>query len=201
VTLSQPRTTAEYESTLQDMGQEVDRLIRLSTDLLFLVRLDQGRLPWQPSNVELSHLLAAIVEQVHPLAEKKGLALEAEIPAGISIRGDADHLIRLFLNLLDNAVRYTPPAGQVVVQATETDGEVLVSIGDTGPGIAPEHLPHLFERFYRAETARSRHAGGAGLGLAMAYEIARWHGGTLTARSEPGQGTTFTVHLPAQPQN
>jgi heavy metal sensor kinase len=199
VTLSQPRTTAEYESTLQEMGQEVNRLIRLGTDLLFLVRLDQGRLPRQLSNVELSHLLEAIVEQVHPLAQKKGLALEAEIPIDISIRGDADHLIRLFLNLLDNAVRYTPRGGRVVVQATETDGEVCVSVSDNGPGIAPEHLAHLFERFYRTEAARSRHAGGAGLGLAMAYEIARWHGGILTVRSEPGQGTTFTVRLPARP--
>jgi heavy metal sensor kinase len=198
VTLSRRRTNAEYESTLQDLEHEVDRLIRLSTDLLFLVRLDQRRLPWQPARVEFSHLLQAIVEQVEPLAEKKGLTLTAEIPPDISIHGDADHLIRLFLNLLANAVRYTPPGGRVAVLAQDKEGCVRVSVSDTGPGISPEHLPHLFERFYRTEAARSRDDGGAGLGLAIAYEIARWHGGTLEVESAPGHGTTFTVQLPVQ---
>jgi heavy metal sensor kinase len=198
VTLSRRRTNAEYESTLQDLEHEVDRLIRLSTDLLFLVRLDQRRLPWQPGRVEFSHLLQAIVEQVEPLAEKKGLILAAEIPPDISIHGDADHLIRLFLNLLANAVRYTPSGGRVAVLAQDKEGCVQVSVSDTGPGISPEHLPHLFERFYRTEAARSRDDGGAGLGLAIAYEIARWHGGTLEVESAPGHGTTFTVQLPVQ---
>jgi heavy metal sensor kinase len=198
VTLSRRRTNAEYESALQDLEHEVDRLIRLSTDLLFLVRLDQRRLPWEPGRVELSHLLQAIVEQVEPLAERKGLILTAEIPPDISLRGDADHLIRLFLNLLANAVRYTPRGGRVAVLAQEEEGRVRVSVSDTGPGISPEHLPHLFERFYRTETARSRDDGGAGLGLAIAYEIARWHGGTLEVESAPGHGTTFTVQLPVQ---
>jgi heavy metal sensor kinase len=198
VTLSRSRTNAEYESTLQDLEHEVDRLIRLSTDLLFLARLDQRRLPWQPGRVEFSHLLQAIVEQVEPLAESKGLTLVAEIPPDISIHGDADHLIRLFLNLLANAVRYTPSGGRVAVLAQDTRGRVRVSISDSGPGISPEHLPHLFERFYRTESARSREDGGAGLGLAIAYEIARWHGGTLEVESAPGHGTTFRVQLPAQ---
>jgi heavy metal sensor kinase len=198
VTLRRRRTNAEYESALQDLEHEVDRLIRLSTDLLFLVRLDQRRLPWEPGRVELSHLLQAIVEQVEPLAESKGLILTAEIPADISIRGDADHLIRLFLNLLANSVRYTPRGGRVSVLAQEEVGRVRVSISDSGPGIAPEHLPHLFERFYRTESARSRHDGGAGLGLAIAYEIARWHGGTLEVESARGQGTTFIVQLPVE---
>jgi heavy metal sensor kinase len=199
VTLSRRRTNAEYESTLRDLGQEVDRLIRLSTDLLFLVRLDQGRLPRQPGRVELSHLLEAVVEQVQPLAKMKRLILTTEIPPDIFIFGDADHLIRLFLNLLDNAVRYTPPGGRVTVRAEDEEADVRICISDTGQGIAPEHLPHLFERFYRTEAARSRDGGGAGLGLAIAYEIARWHAGTLEVESVPGWGTAFTVHLPVQP--
>ncbi len=198
VTLNRRRTNAEYESALQDLEHEVDRLIRLSTDLLFLVRLDQRRLPYQPGRVEFSHLLQAIVEQVEPLAQKKGLILAVEIPPDISIPGDADHLIRLFLNLLANAVRYTPSGGRVAVQAQDEQEHVRVSVSDTGPGISPEHLPHIFERFYRTEAARSRDDGGAGLGLAIAYEIARWHGGTLEVESTPGHGTTFTVQLPVR---
>ena len=199
VTLSQPRTRAEYEGTLQDLEQEVDRLIRLGTDLLFLAWLDQGRLRWQPETLDLSDLLDAVVEQVQPLAGSKGLTLAEQVPPELLIRGHPDQLIRLFLNLLDNAIKYTPPGGQVAVRAEGTGTEVRVAISDTGPGIQPEHLPHLFERFYRVEAARSRDTGGAGLGLAIAYEIARWHGGTLEAQSEPGQGTTFTVCLPTQP--
>ena len=200
VTLNQPRTAAEYESALRDLEQEVDRLIRLSTDLLFLARLDQRRLPWQPQALDLSDLLSAVMEQMRPLASASGLALTEEVPPGLSILGDPDHLIRLFLNLLDNAVKYTPPGGQVTLRAGLERTGVWVAISDTGPGIPPEHLPHVFERFYRVEEARSRESGGAGLGLAIAYEITRWHGGTVEVRSEPGHGATFTVHLPFQPR-
>jgi len=200
VTLSQPRTPAEYENALRDLEQEVDRLIRLSTDLLFLARLDQRRLPWQPQALDLSDLLGAVVEQMRPLAEDNGLVLTEEVPPDLSILGDPDHLIRLFVNLLDNAIKYTPPGGQVVLRAGKERTGVWVAISDTGPGIPPEHLPHLFERFYRVEESRSRHSGGAGLGLAIAYEIARWHGGTIEVQSEPGHGATFTVHLPSPPQ-
>jgi signal transduction histidine kinase len=110
-----------------------------------------------------------------------------------------DLLIRLFLNLLDNAIKYTPVNGRVTISAGQQKSELHVTITDTGPGIAAEHLPHLFERFYRIENARSRldtDGGGAGLGLAIAYEIARAHGGRLHAASQPGEGTTFTAVFP-----
>jgi heavy metal sensor kinase len=201
VTLSRPRSRADYEHTLRDLEHEVDRLIRLSTDLLFLSRLDQGRHAWRPESLELSHLLSAIVEQVQPMAQASALTLTADIPEGLSVQGSPDNLIRLLLNLLDNAVRYTPSGGQISLRAEDDGTQVRVSVTDTGPGISPEHLPHLFERFYRAQADRSREVGGAGLGLAIAYEIARWHGGDLEVESEPGQGTTFTLHLPVQPPN
>lgn len=199
VTVSRARTGTEYERTLHDLEEQVDRLIRLTTDLLFLSRLEQGRLPWQPEAIEFSDLLAGIVEQVQPLAESKGLKLNKEISNGLSLRGDPDHLIRLFLNLLDNAIRYTQPGGQIEVRAEGEDTGLYVSVSDTGPGIPPEHLPHLFARFHRVEAARSRATGGAGLGLAIAYEITQWHGGRLEVRSVLGSGTTFTVHLPSSP--
>jgi heavy metal sensor kinase len=198
VTLNRPRTRAEYEDTLRGLEREVDRLSRLSTDLLLLARLDQRRLQWQPRALQLSEVLDPVVEQLRPLAEDKSLMLTDEVPQGLVIYGDSDQLTRLFLNLLDNAVKYTPRGGQVSIRAEDRGAEIGVSICDTGPGIAPEHLPHLFKRFYRVQTARSRDTGGAGLGLAVAYEIARRHGGTLEVESEPGKGSTFTVRLPAQ---
>ncbi len=206
VTLSRPRSRAEYESALRDLEQEVDRLIRLSTDLLFLARLDQGRLRRQFEQLDFSDLLGAIAEQIRPLAEAKGVTLIEHVPPRLSIHGDPDHLIRLFLNLLDNAIKYTPPGGQVTLSAEDKGTEVHVTVSDTGPGIPPEQRVHLFERFYRLEAARSHSDGGAGLGLAIAYEIARWHGGTLEAHSAPEQpglgrpaGAAFTVRLPVHP--
>ncbi|MBV8886369.1 MAG: HAMP domain-containing protein [Chroococcidiopsidaceae cyanobacterium CP_BM_RX_35] len=198
VTLSRARTALEYENTLKALEQEVDRLIRLSTDLLLLARLEQGYLRFSSSALDFSDLLDTILEQVQPLAEMRHITLSGDIQSGLSIHGDLDYLIRLFLNLLDNAIKYTPIRGKITVQAAVQGAEVRVAVSDTGPGIAPEHLPHLFERFYRVETDRSRSTGGAGLGLTIAWEIAYAHGGTLSIQSYLGKGTTFTVCLPVQ---
>jgi len=201
VTLSRPRPGQEYAHTLHDVGREADRLIRLTNDLLFLTRLGQRSQPMQPQPVDLSDLLSAIVDQVRPLAEAKVLGLVEEVAPGLRLTGDPDHLIRLFLNVLDNAIKYTPAGGRVTVRAVEESTAVRVTVRDTGPGIPPQHLPHLFERFYRAEADRSRETGGTGLGLAVASEIARWHGGTLDVQSEVGQGTTCIIRLPhSQPR-
>jgi len=198
VTLSQSRTPTEYVNTMLALEQQVDRLIRLSTDLLFLARLEGGRLRFSPSALVLSDLLETILEQAQPLAELRHITLSGNIPSSLLIYGDLDYLIRLFLNLVDNAIKYTPIGGKVTLQAEAKGTEVRVAVSDTGAGIPPEHLPHLFERFYRVETARSRSTGGAGLGLAIAWEIAHWHGGTLSVQSKQGLGTTFTVHLTVQ---
>jgi len=200
VTLSQPRRPADYQETLREMEEQVDRLIRLSNDLLFMARLDGGELRRTLTNIELADFMGAVVDQMQPLAEAKSVTLVAELPAGLTLRGDIDLLIRLYLNLLDNAIKFTPPGGQVTVRGERQNGQVIVSVHDTGPGIPAEHLPHLFERFYRVEDGRTRDRangqGGAGLGLAIAYEIARFHGGVLTVQSEPGQGTTIAAQLP-----
>jgi signal transduction histidine kinase len=198
--LGQPRRPADYQETLREMEEQVDRLIRLSNDLLFIARLDGGQLQRPMESIELGDFMGAVVDQMQPLAAAKSVALVEELPAGLTLRGDIDLLIRLYLNLLDNAIKFTPPGGQVTVRGEEQNGRVLVSIHDTGPGIPAEHLPHLFERFYRVEDGRMRDRdngqGGAGLGLAIAYEIARFHGGVLTVQSEPGRGTTITAQLP-----
>jgi heavy metal sensor kinase len=198
VTLSRPRTSHEYAATLADLVQEVDRLIRLSTDLLFLARLDQERLRWQPRPVDLSDLLETIVEHLQPLAETQHLTLVASVPAELTVNGDLDHLTRLLLNLLDNALKYTPAGGIVNLRAGQEGTAVCVAVSNTGPGIPPAELTHLFERFYRVGADRSRATGGAGLGLAIAAEIVRLHGGELHAASQPGETTTFTVRLPTR---
>lgn len=198
VTLTQPRTSGEYKHILEALEKEVDRLARLSNDLLFLTRLEQGQLRPRLAEQDLGDLLGVIIEQMQPLAEAKEIRLVEQVPPNLMLQGDADHLIRLFINLIDNAVKYTPPGGEINVQAELQAQEVLIKISNTGPGILPEHLPLLFDRFYRAEADRARSSGGAGLGLALAYEIARAHGGTIKVQSKPGHDATFTIHLPAK---
>jgi heavy metal sensor kinase len=196
VTLSRCRTSAEYETTLSALDHEADRLIRLANDLLLLARLDQRRFGWEPEPLEVGEVLSAVIEEVQPLAEARQITLVRRIAADLYVQGYLDQLIRLLLNLLDNAIKFTPTAGQVIVQAETIAEEVCITITDQGPGIPPEHLPHVFERFYRVESARSRSDGGTGLGLAIAAEIARVHGGRLEVQSQPGCGTSFIVRLP-----
>jgi signal transduction histidine kinase len=190
------RTSAEYDKTLRELEQEVTRLIRLTQGLLLLARIDRGQLLFSSQAVDLSQLLETIAEQVRPLADARQISLVSDLPAELWVQGDPDHLIGLFLNLLDNAVKYTPEAGVVRLRSSNSNNSVQVTVSNTGAGISPEHLPHLFERFYRTEAARSQDRGGAGLGLAIAYEIARLHGGAIAAQSQPGQETIFTVTLP-----
>ena len=199
VALSQPRTTEIYQETLQSIEQEVDRLIRLTSDLLLISRLEQQHQELYLEPIDLSDLLAAIAEQMQPVAEFQALTFSTHIAPNLKLHGSPDHLIRLFLNLLDNAVKYTSAQGQVKVTATVNECGIQVSVSDTGIGIPADHLPHLFERFYRVEKSRSRSVGGTGLGLAIAQEIVHRHGGAIAAQSQVGQGTTFTVTLPRTP--
>jgi heavy metal sensor kinase len=194
--LQQPRTQTQYQETLQQVEHQVDRMVRLTNDLLLLSRLDSHHFSWNPIAINVSQLLEATLEQMQQLALERRLRLVKEIEQDLVIQGDADYLIRVFVNLLDNAIKYTPAQGTVTVQAIAQRSEVCVIVSDTGRGIAPEHFGHLFERFYRAEADRSRQTGGTGLGLAIAHEIVRLHGGRLTLQSELNQGTTFTIQLP-----
>lgn len=198
VTLSRERTPEEYHHTLQELQREVDRLIRLANGLLFLTRLDQSEseYQWTLTNVDLSELLEVLIEQIQLLAADKNITISASIKPLLYITGNSDHLTSLFLNLLDNAIKYTSPEGKISVETYRENEQVKVTITNTGKGIAAEHLPHLFERFYRAESDRSRYTGGSGLGLAIAHEIVRLHGGKIYVTSNPHQFTTFTVELP-----
>lgn len=197
VTLSRARNSEEYENKLRELSAQVDRLIRLSAALLFLSRSGQNQITFHPTPVNLSELLGVLIEQLQPLADEKNLKVSAQLADDLFVRGDNDHLVRLFMNLLENALKYTPADGQIQVSAGGDADGVRVTILNSGDGIPSEHIPHLFERFYRVDEDRSSQTGGSGLGLAIAQEIVRLHNGGIDASSRPGQGVTFTVRLPA----
>lgn len=190
---------ADNLDLVDDLIAETGRLGRLVTDLLTLARADAGQLPLAHDPVDLSELGHELVRELHPLAAQRGLGLRAAIAPAVTLRGDADRLRQLGLILLDNALRYTQQ-GAVTLQVAADAQAATLSVADTGPGIAPEHLPHLFDRFYRTDAARNASDGGAGLGLSIAKWIAEAHGGTITVTSTPGQGSAFTVRLPWRSQ-
>ena len=199
VTLNRKRNPAQYEKKLHELSAQVERLIHLSNGLLFLSRSDQHQLSFEPADTNLREWLEVLIEQFQPLAREKGLKINMNIPEEFSAFGDSDHLIRLFMNLLENALKYTPVGGQITVTAVKKPGEAQIIIHNTGPGIPQEHLGHLFDRFYRVDADRSSQTGGTGLGLAIAREIARLHGGDIEVQSEPGQGVIISMRLPARP--
>ncbi len=195
-TLARRRAPAEYEQALIDLGQEAGRMRTLTEGLLHLARHDATRQPAKFERVNLSILLKDVADSLRPLAEDKGLQLIDHVPDnGLTLMGDSDGLIRLFVNLLDNAIKYTEQ-GFITLSAKPKDDELLaVTISDTGVGITPEHLPHIFDRFYRVDESRSKE--GIGLGLAIALNVAHAHGGKIAVESKAGKGTTFVVQLSA----
>ncbi len=196
VALARERTAEESRATLEGLDAQVDQLIRLCDDLLVLARGGRPRSA-ESELVDLTSLLELVVEQFDPLAEERFVTIRTRIRRRLVVNGYADDLIRVFLNLLANAVKYTPAGGIVTVDARRQHGNARVAISDTGPGIPTEHLPHLFEPFYRADPSRDRSERGTGLGLAIAHEIVGAHSGSMTVQSAVGEGTTFEVVLPA----
>ena len=195
LTLHPERPLSSYQDVVGDILDEIRRLSRLVADLLTLARADQGKLAIADQTVDLSDVALTVARQFAPLAEATGVALRTEVAPAIAVAGDRDRLQQLAVILIDNAVRYTA-AGEIVVSVARHGHDSLLSVRDTGSGIAAEHLPHLFERFYRTDAARSSEDGGAGLGLALAKWIVEAHKGRIEVHSTAGQGTTFTVHLP-----
>jgi heavy metal sensor kinase len=187
------RPVEEYRQALNDLSGEADRLRGLVEDLLRLARGDQPGIE-QPERVDLSVLLCDVADSLRPLADAKGLSLVCDAVPGLIIMGDSDSLIRLLVNLLDNAIKFTDHGGVTVTGRCDPN-TLFIEISDTGPGIAPEHLDRIFDRFYRVETARSTR--GTGLGLAIARQIVQAHGGKIAVTSQMGEGTRFTVSLPA----
>ncbi len=185
-------------SQLEVIERLTRRLGRLVDDLLFLARQESGLIPMQPETVNLSNLLKDVFEEQQAIAQEKSLTLRyAPSPIPPLLQGDPNQLTRLFTNLIANAIQYTPQ-GSITISLSSTASQNVIAIADTGIGIPSEDLTHIFDRFYRVDPARSRSAGGSGLGLAIAKIITENHQGQLTLTSEPNQGTTATVTLPAK---
>jgi two-component system, OmpR family, sensor kinase len=200
VALTRPRSSTDYRESIEIMQKAARKLTRVVEDLFLLARSDAGSYPMVRSRFYLEELLADCVRSMKSLAEAKGIELRCEAPQEAILFADEDLIQRMLLTLLDNAIKFTPAGGQVVVRAEREGRSCVIRVSDSGPGIRPEDEAHLFERFFRAERARGTQHGrgsGAGLGLAIGRWIAEAHGGTLTLeRSE--QGATFAARLPAE---
>jgi two-component system OmpR family sensor kinase len=182
---------------IQGMYAEVERMRRLIEDLLMLTRLDEGRLRPHLERVDVGQICERLCEDAQALAREQTVTCDiaANVPATLA---DGDQVREVLLNVLDNAIKHTPAGGQIALIARRDPESVAIAIRDTGEGITPEALPHVFERFYRADPARGRTAqrtSGAGLGLAIAKSLIEGQGGHVTIESEPGKGTTVTIHL------
>lgn len=190
------RTEAEYVKALDQILAESERTTRLIDDLLLLARADANAEALATEPMDLAAALREACGEGQILADAAGLRFDIRLPEACATTGDPQALRRLFLILLDNAIKYTPRGGMVTVTMTCGSGEAMIEVRDTGSGIGPEDLPHLFERFYRVHADRSRATGGAGLGLSIALWIAHRHGGGIAVDSTPNAGSVFCVTLP-----
>ncbi len=208
--LTSIRAMAEtlYEGAIHDVEvaerfvliiqQEVERLTRLLEDLLILSHAESK--PPEKEVFAFHEQIRKVVERFQPQAEKAKVTLNATIPARLFVRASPDQMEQALVNLLDNALKYTPEYGRVDLIAEPIAEGIRIRVSDTGVGIMSQDLPRIFERFYRVDKARSRHSGGTGLGLAIVKNIVEMHGGIVTVESEYGHGSTFSIVLPNPPE-
>ncbi len=201
VTLQSDRSSEEYRAALQGLRSEVERLISVSNDLLMLSRLEQREMEIDSSPINLTDVIESVVDQYRPLAANKQLDMTVHLPRNIEMEGNSDHLLRLFLNLLDNAVKYTQVGGRISLEGSVNSGGVRIELFNSTEDLTAREAEHLFERFYRADPSRSRHSGGAGLGLSLAQEIVHAHGGEIRAERLPGEGLVFLIDMPTKQHN
>jgi two-component system, OmpR family, heavy metal sensor histidine kinase CusS len=196
VALCSPRSPERDGRVLEDLLEEIERLTRLVSHLLFLSREDTGigARDFQP--VHLDDVVRDVGEHMQVAAREKGVKLVVDLPELCQVSGDAHRLRQLFFNLLDNAIKYTPPDGKVTIEGKPSNGEAHVIVADTGIGIPADHLPYVFDRFYRVDPSRSPETDGSGLGLAICRSIAEAHGGRIEIDSTLGSGTRVTLSLP-----
>jgi signal transduction histidine kinase len=197
-TAQTPEALHQAASVIQ---QEANRMHRLVMDLLTLARLEGGTADLEKQPVDLGEIIRQIVDNFSLQAQKAGIHLELKKEKNLPIiRGDGDRLVQVFTNLVDNALKFTPQNGEVIVNADASAGYLFIRVTDSGPGITPEDQKRIFERFF--QTDRSRKGGanhGIGLGLPIAREIVRAHGGEVWVESNPGRGSVFVVKLPVEP--
>ncbi len=196
VALRRQRSTEEYQHTLRCCREEIERLSRISDNLLALARSDGGGALNLREILDLATLGRAAADQWAPWAAEKGVRLVVDSIDSLPIRADQLAMERVLDNLIENALRFTPAGEAVTLTTRRLDSGAILEVRDAGPGISPEHLDRIFDRFYRVETFRSRERGGAGLGLAIVKSLVEAHGGTVSAESEVGVGSTFQVRIP-----
>ena len=192
-------TSPRNRKVLEDQLSEIDRMNALVSDLLVLARLDADKLDVSRETFDLAKIIAETADRFIMRAAEEEILLDIEVPGELPALGDPGQTGQILTALLDNAVRFTPSGGLVTVVGSSDDSRVQASITDTGPGISPENLPHVFERFYRADTARRRSSGGTGLGLAIARDLAAIQGGEVVVKNAKNGGASFTLSLPASP--
>jgi heavy metal sensor kinase len=194
--LSKERTADEYKQSLEIVSNESMLMAKVIDQLLTLARADSGKEQLSFEEIDLSELLAGVAANAEILCRDEGLEFRSDLMDNILVSGDRAKLRELFLNLLDNAIRYSPDGGKISLTLRRVKEMAVISIADTGIGISEEDIPHIFERFYRVDKARSRVENGAGLGLAICKYIAEIHGGRIEVISRLGEGSTFSVWLP-----
>jgi heavy metal sensor kinase len=186
----------QARATLHSIIEETERLSEIVNNLLLLSRADADQVRLKHEPISLDQVAMQAYETTERLAHRKNISLDIAAMEEITLVGDSLWLHQLITNLLHNAINYTPEGGDVTLSLTRDGDHAVLKVWDTGPGIPPEHLPHIFDRFYRVDSGRSRDQGGSGLGLNIARWVVESHGGTLTAESTPGEGATFTARLP-----
>ena len=191
-----PRLPAEVAESIGSALAETERLTRIVEGLLAISRADAGEPAVGPTKLDLAELTFATVDQMRLLAEDKGIGLEFRATKAVEVNGEAARLKQVVVNLLDNAIKYTPERGTILVNVCGNGSKATLEISDSGMGISADALPHIFERFYRADKARSRKDGGAGLGLSIVESICAAHGGQVSVTTVEGQGSCFRVELP-----
>jgi heavy metal sensor kinase len=196
--LQKERPSTDYRQSLEIISQESRQMSSLIAQLLTLARADAGKEQWNFAEVNLGKLVTNLSTDVEVLCQEKGLSFQLGQTQNLVVKGDEARLRELFMNLLDNAIRYTPTPGTVSVSLRREGQMAVVAITDTGVGIPAEDIPLIFERFYRVDKSRSRAEGGSGLGLAICRHIAEAHGGKIEVESQVGAGSTFSVWLPLQ---
>jgi heavy metal sensor kinase len=191
-----PRLDDEARVAVGSSLEETERLSRIVESLLAISRLDAGETQMERARFDLAELAATTAEQMRLLAEDKRVRLECRADGRVEVVGDRARLKQVVVNLVDNAIKYTPEGGAVAVAVSAKDGSAMMLVEDNGVGVPADALPHLFERFYRVDKARSRQMGGAGLGLAIVKSIVAAHGGQVKVESAEAKGSRFTVELP-----
>jgi heavy metal sensor kinase len=196
--LQKERPSSDYRQSLETISQEARQMSSLIDQLLTLARADAGKEQWNFTEVNLGELIASLSTDAEVLCQEKGLTFQLGQTPDLAVKGDEARLRELFMNLVDNAVRYTPAPGTISISLRREGQMAVLAITDTGVGIPAEDIPLIFERFYRVDKSRSRAEGGTGLGLAICRHIAEAHGGKIEVESRVGVGSTFSVWLPLQ---